>query len=1164
MPTQRDTATASPAAAPHQPFFHKLDWVAFWAATLLTFAVYFYTLAPTVTLEDSGELAVGGDYLGVPHPPGYPIWSLISWLFARAFSFVTFRGQPNPAWSIGLVSTVFGAFAAGITAMLISRSGLDFLRHSREPLHKTGNRIEGIICCVAGVVASLLFAFTPNEWSQSTIVEVYSLNAFFLSLIFLLTYWWMRAPSDKVLWATAFVFGLGLTNYQVLLLAILPLVLAILLRDMRLFLWFLISGAPFLAVMGGMKFGVLPMISHPLAPDCFIYLALNLLALTLVYWFAPRGRTIAWTILLTELGLAFYAYMPLVSDLRNPPMNWGFPRTWEGFLHAITRGQYERIAPTDVFTWRFVEQIGAYFTDLRGQFTLPLALLGFLPLTVWRMRVGQRQISGLHIAVVLSILAVAALGLEHLLLTTFGRDPVRSDKLFVAGILIMLLVGAMAVFAERSWEFWDRLRGRTSRDLGERIMIALLGLGLLFGYAFYAKMLIDKIGALNAALQVAGATAAPGQSGVVMFQSLALLALIVVPLAMAAAAAWLVRGRCALRMTIDDNSQKWFIATLSGFLIMSLFLIVLANPKGDVQDAFIQRVKFISSHAIYVLWIGYGLVFGLAWVEDVFKGNRALRTLSLGIALLLPLIPLLQNAYNHEMIRIYGGSEQNGHDFGWQFGNYQLRGAAAISEELSPDEEPLPNPEFPPPMGKDAVFFGGTDPGRFVPTYMIYSARVREDVYLITQNALADNTYMNVMRDLYGDQIWIPAMNDSASAFRIYVEEVQAGKRPANAELQIDNGRVQVSGALGVMEINGILARMIFDHNNWRHDFYVEESYVIRWMYPFLTPHGLIMKINTKETPITPNSALADMDFWDWYTRRLSSNSKFRRDVVARKSFSKLRSAIGGLYSDRGMLRNAEQAFHEARILYPLSPEANFRLVQEVLLKEARFSESRAIMEEYAVSDPGNDRVPEFLFQLKRIEELNDRIRSLETQRLQQKSMDVNAAFQLAEAYQQAMQSGRMTEILDGILASTNLPPPYLYKAATLLYASKDYARMDQALERCLAGVSSDPSTQPELFLNMARMYADGQMPQKMVMCLQRYLQAKPDDWKAWLDLAYIFMTVKENDAATRALTTARQFGGAEADALIYQDARFAPLLQSSGASPRAPLNLLGLPGVSP
>ena len=70
---------------------------------------------------------------------------------------------------------------------------------------------------------------------------------------------------------------------------------------------------------------------------------------------------------------------------------------------------------------------------------------------------------------------------------------------------------------------------------------------------------------------------------------------------------------------------------------------------------------------------------------------------------------------------------------------------------------------------KNAIFFGGTDPGRFVPTYMIYSAKVRPDIYLITQNALADNTYMNVMRDLYGEQIWIPTGKDSSNAFSQYI-----------------------------------------------------------------------------------------------------------------------------------------------------------------------------------------------------------------------------------------------------------------------------------------------------------------------------------------------------------------------------------------------------------
>jgi hypothetical protein len=53
---------------------------------------------------------------------------------------------------------------------------------------------------------------------------------------------------------------------------------------------------------------------------------------------------------------------------------------------------------------------------------------------------------------------------------------------------------------------------------------------------------------------------------------------------------------------VDDRHRN------AAFLVMSVLLIVLANPKGDLQDAFIQKVKFISSHGLFALWIGYGLV----------------------------------------------------------------------------------------------------------------------------------------------------------------------------------------------------------------------------------------------------------------------------------------------------------------------------------------------------------------------------------------------------------------------------------------------------------------------------------------------------------------------------------------------------------------------------
>src|SRR6185436_11863122 len=63
---------APPAKAP--PLYRPIDWIGFAFVSLVVFIGYMYTLAPDLTLEDSGEMAVGSMYAGVPHPPGYPVW----------------------------------------------------------------------------------------------------------------------------------------------------------------------------------------------------------------------------------------------------------------------------------------------------------------------------------------------------------------------------------------------------------------------------------------------------------------------------------------------------------------------------------------------------------------------------------------------------------------------------------------------------------------------------------------------------------------------------------------------------------------------------------------------------------------------------------------------------------------------------------------------------------------------------------------------------------------------------------------------------------------------------------------------------------------------------------------------------------------------------------
>ena len=115
----------------NRPFFSKFDRAAFWAGAAISFLVYFLTCAPTVSLEDCGELATAGDYAGVPHPPGYPSWTMCAWVFSRLLSWVAFRGQPNPAWAIAVMSAFWGGLACGIMAMLVSRTAADLLGRGR-------------------------------------------------------------------------------------------------------------------------------------------------------------------------------------------------------------------------------------------------------------------------------------------------------------------------------------------------------------------------------------------------------------------------------------------------------------------------------------------------------------------------------------------------------------------------------------------------------------------------------------------------------------------------------------------------------------------------------------------------------------------------------------------------------------------------------------------------------------------------------------------------------------------------------------------------------------------------------------------------------------------------------------------------------------------------
>jgi hypothetical protein len=131
-------------------YLSKSDWIAAGLAFGIALLLYLATLAPTVTLEASGQLVVAADHLGVARPPGYPVWTLLAKGFIGLFPFARYHGHPNPAWAVHLLSAVCGALACGLLALLTARTARD-LAPSRA------------IAALSGVAAGLLFAASRSS-----------------------------------------------------------------------------------------------------------------------------------------------------------------------------------------------------------------------------------------------------------------------------------------------------------------------------------------------------------------------------------------------------------------------------------------------------------------------------------------------------------------------------------------------------------------------------------------------------------------------------------------------------------------------------------------------------------------------------------------------------------------------------------------------------------------------------------------------------------------------------------------------------------------------------------------------------------------------------------------------------------------------------------------
>lgn len=309
---------------------------------------------------------------------------------------------------------------------------------------------------------------------------------------------------------------------------------------------------------------------------------------------------------------------------------------------------------------------------------------------------------------------------------------------------------------------------------------------------------------------------------------------------------------------------------------------------------------------------------------------------------------------------------------------------------------------------RGSVYFGGTDPGRWLVTAFCKSHDGADPCFVLTQNALADSLYLQYLQTLFGGRLKIPTAAESQKAFTTYLADAKRrldeGKLKPGENVFESEGRIQVSGQVAVMAINGLLAKTIFENNPSR-EFYVEESFPLDWMYPHLVPHGLIMKIERKP-PVALSGALIDKDraFWTrfvdsalgpWLTAETSvkqlcdfattvfekedlsqfkGERRFVKNKPAQRTFSKLRSSIAGVYlwhsqnnaadaEKKRMLREAELALAQAFALCPYSPEAVMKYVQ-LLVQQGRKADALLLAQTAENINPADGSISSLAWEL--------------------------------------------------------------------------------------------------------------------------------------------------------------------------------------------------------
>lgn len=308
---------------------------------LIAFLIYLTTIAPSVIEIDPGELATVQITLGIAHPTGYPLFTMLGYLFSLLpFPF-------SKIFQMNLLAAVYCSAAVALftyTAKLVL-DNLNQFQSEKSKKEKSGKKSKGkkevskttspqfelseTLKIISSIAGGLFLAFSKTFWFQSTSVEVYSLHLLLISIIILtLLKAYLFAKQEKALdkfWIVfAIALALGFSNHMTTL-------------------WIITATA-------------------------FLYFSQNK--------FSSRSiqQILFMLLVFFPVLILIYLYLPIRAS-QSPLLNWGNPVDWERIIRHISGKQYQ--------VWLFSsteaasKQFNYFINNLISEFSITLLIIVF-------------------------------------------------------------------------------------------------------------------------------------------------------------------------------------------------------------------------------------------------------------------------------------------------------------------------------------------------------------------------------------------------------------------------------------------------------------------------------------------------------------------------------------------------------------------------------------------------------------------------------------------------------------------------------------------------------------------------------------------------------------------------------------------------------------------